>query len=666
MATFLLRAMIAGGGSYLAAWIAVQYALSEGHASKFWLPVGVAIGAIWWWGRPALVGVFLATLLFANLVFGWSYWSLPMSLSTVVGYWLIVWLLRRVGFNPEFTETRDLKRFLAIVMSVMIPTAGAQVALNTLAGRWAWSDAPLNWLFWWGGDVAGAVLVGTPLLAWQSLQALSKSRWLELLVFASLAASVGLLARLLADPQFIPSLLTIAIPILLWATIRYQVPGISLTLIGLVLGSNPQINPQMAPPLFYNFLNPWMFWMVCYITLMVLAIYVRREQEAKTKLEQAYQELDAIFENTPTVAIQGYDAQGRVVFWNRASEQMYGYRRKEAIGKTLHELLFSPEQEAEYHQMIAECQRTGQPAPLKEWQIRVADGSTRDILSSLFPIRLRNQTVFICADIDITERKHLEQQLFELQKMESIGRLAGGVAHDFNNLLTAIIGFTEIASTRLPPNHPAQGDLAHVIKSAEKASALTRQLLGFARRQLAQPRPTNLNTLVAELVPLLQGAIGETITIETHFTSQPVMLNIDPLQMEQILLNLALNARDAMPIGGTLRICTERMHYEQPPPTTPVQASPGDYVCIVVQDTGVGIPPEHLDHIFEPFYTTKGLAGHGLGLATVYGIVAQNRGHLFVESEVGKGTTFRICLPALNDSDLLTSSSASEEMPESP
>ncbi len=389
---------------------------------------------------------------------------------------------------------------------------------------------------------------------------------------------------------------------------------------------------------------------------MVVAVYVRqarettaRLEESHSKLEQAYQQLEAIIENAPTVAIQGYDLEGRVLLWNQASEKFYGYSKEEALGKTLDELIFTPEQAQEYLQMLRQIAETGQPAPLKEWKIRTADGRTRYILSSLFPIRLRDETIFICADIDITERRQLEHQLFELQKMESIGRLAGGIAHDFNNLLTAVIGFVEIASSRLPPDHPAQADLANVVKSAEKAAGLTRQLLGFARRQMAQPRPIELNSLVRDLLPLLQGAVGETITIETNFTDKPTLFLIDPVQMEQILLNLALNARDAMPTGGTLRICTQRVHYDQPPPAQPTQAEAGDYVCLVVQDTGVGIPPDHLDHIFEPFFTTKGLAGHGMGLAVVYGIVAQNGGHIFVESEVGKGTTFRICFPALKE-----------------
>ncbi len=653
----LVRGVLAGIGYVALSWVALMYAFTPDSPSIFWFPVGFAIGVLWWWRIPALIGILISTVILAFGVLGITWVGVLMGLTAGLGYGAVVYLLHQAGFDPTFRRPRDLALFLLYLALVLAPTAGAMVALFTLAGRWNWDDFWTHWFFWWGGDMVGAMIVGTPLLAWHTFRGLKSVQWAEIGAITLLTAGVSFPARSWHDPEYATAILKIGLPLLLWGTIRYQLPGLTLSLLAFVLGFNPQAGWLNQQPLSFSaYFHHWVFWVVSYLTLMVVAIYVRqarettaRLEESHSKLEQAYQQLEAIIENAPTVAIQGYDLEGRVMLWNQASEKFYGYSKEEALGKTLDELIFTPEQAQEYLQMLRQIAETGQPAPLKEWKIRTVDGRTRYILSSLFPIRLRDETIFICADIDITERRQLEHQLFELQKMESIGRLAGGIAHDFNNLLTAVIGFAEIASSRLPPDHPAQADLVNVVKSAEKAAGLTRQLLGFARRQMAQPRPTELNSLVRDLLPLLQGAVGETITIEIHFTDEPTLFRIDPVQMEQILLNLALNARDAMPTGGTLRICTERVHYDQPPPTQPTQAKAGDYVCLVVQDTGVGIPPEHLDHIFEPFFTTKGLAGHGMGLAVVYGIVAQNGGHIFVESEVGKGTTFRICFPALKE-----------------
>ncbi|MCS7209446.1 MAG: PAS domain S-box protein, partial [Fimbriimonadales bacterium] len=387
--------------------------------------------------------------------------------------------------------------------------------------------------------------------------------------------------------------------------------------------------------------------------------YAQQLEQSRTEIETAYQQVRAILENAPTVAMQMYDEQGRILFWNRASERFYGYTAQAAEGKTLDQLIFTPEEQQKFLTLLDEVARTGQPAPLKEWVVRDADGHERVILSSLFPIQFGDTTRFICADIDITERKLLEQRLFHAEKMESIGRLAGGVAHDFNNLLTAILGFAELAQARLPTDHPAQSDLRHIVVASERAANLVRQLLGFARKQLANPRPIVMNEVVANLVPLLERTLGEDIQISLHLIPQDTTVLIDPTQLEQILVNLAVNARDAMRKkgGGTLTIATERCAFRNPnqlPPLPEGEVLPsGDYICLRVQDTGEGIPESLRARIFDPFFSTKGVGNTGLGLATVYGIVRQNKGFIIVESEVGVGTTFHVCFPALAENEPL-------------
>jgi NO-binding membrane sensor protein with MHYT domain/nitrogen-specific signal transduction histidine kinase len=251
---------------------------------------------------------------------------------------------------------------------------------------------------------------------------------------------------------------------------------------------------------------------------------------------------------------------------------------------------------------------------------------------------------FVGLSTDITDRRQLEEQFRQAQKMEAIGQLAGGIAHDFNNLLTVVKGNTELALQAMADTSAHRQGLLESLAATESAASLTRQLLAFSRRQLLQPRPLSLNDVVSELEPMLQRLIGEDVIITTRFDATPVVALADRGQLEQILMNLAVNARDAMPSGGTLRI--ETRDAAPPLPTVASRPIPPEpFVMLSISDTGVGIDPAIQARLFEPFFTTKGPSrGTGLGLSTVYGIVTQSGGHIFVDSEPGKGSTFTIYL----------------------
>jgi PAS domain S-box-containing protein len=244
--------------------------------------------------------------------------------------------------------------------------------------------------------------------------------------------------------------------------------------------------------------------------------------------------------------------------------------------------------------------------------------------------------------LDITERKRLEEQLRQSQKMEAIGQLAGGVAHDFNNILTVIHGHASLLMADKNLSTSAARSAQQIGQAAERAAGLTRQLLTFSRRQVMQPRQLDLNEIVSDMTMMLGRILGEDIALQLNYWSQPAFVRADASMIEQVLLNLAVNARDAMPKGGRLAIKITTDHRRGHP-----DARAGDYVCLSVSDSGCGIPPENLRRIFEPFFTTKEVGkGTGLGLATVYGIVKQHEGWIEVSSEPGRGATFRVYLPA--------------------
>lgn len=293
----------------------------------------------------------------------------------------------------------------------------------------------------------------------------------------------------------------------------------------------------------------------------------------------------------------------------------------------------------------------GRPFPPIVFRILRLDGSVRWIRGRATPVRDQAQRVIRVVGIseDITELKRTEEQFFEAQKMEAVGRLAGGVAHDFNNVLTAILGYADVLDDTLAAGDDRHEDVSEIRLAAQRAAGLTRQLLTFSRHQVLELRVLSPNTALANLEKMLGRLIGEDISLVMHLDPDAGNIKADTVQLEQVIINLAVNARDAMPHGGTITITTERavLHEEQDESPQPIP--PGTYVVLRVSDTGEGIPPAIISRVFEPFFTTKEKGrGTGLGLSTVYGIVRQSEGYIGIDSTLGNGTTFRIYLPVVD------------------
>jgi signal transduction histidine kinase len=287
-----------------------------------------------------------------------------------------------------------------------------------------------------------------------------------------------------------------------------------------------------------------------------------------------------------------------------------------------------------------------------ELEMRCKDGGTIWVESNTTFLRDENDKAIGILGVsrDITERKEAEGRLFQAQKMEAVGRLAGGVAHDFNNLLTAIIGNLDLLKMDIPEDYLPSEEISEISRAAIRASDLTQQLLAFSRKQIIAPKVIDLNQAINGMDKMLRRLIREDVEISMLLGHDLPAVKADPTQVEQVILNLALNARDAMPCGGKLTIETDSVLLDEEYRQTHPYVEPGPYMALIVTDTGQGMDTETLSHLFEPFYTTKQMGrGTGLGLSTVYGIVKQSGGHITVYSEVGRGTCFKVYIPALGE-----------------
>jgi two-component system cell cycle sensor histidine kinase/response regulator CckA len=388
---------------------------------------------------------------------------------------------------------------------------------------------------------------------------------------------------------------------------------------------------------------------------LALATDVTERKRAEEALRQSEQKYRDIFDFA-TVGIYQSRHDGSLITVNAPLAEMLGYDSSEDLMRiNLDDVYVDPD---DRRKLIARYEPEGKGHRLElRWKkkdgkpiwleidartVRNADGSTRYFEGFVHDISARRKSE--------EEKRRLQEQLVQSQKMEAVGQLAGGIAHDFNNLLTAITGYSELLLGELNPEDLRRSHAEEIRKAGERAAALTQQLLAFSRRQVLEPKILDVNTVVSDIERMLRRLIGEHIELKTRKESDLWKVRADPGQIEQAILNLVINARDAMPNGGTLAIETNNTNLDESFASSHVPTRPGDYVEVAVTDTGSGITEEVMARLFEPFFTTKEVGkGTGLGLSTTYGIVKQSGGYLWCESEVGLGTTFRVYLPRVDE-----------------
>jgi len=371
----------------------------------------------------------------------------------------------------------------------------------------------------------------------------------------------------------------------------------------------------------------------------------RTAEAALRESEERYRTLvegvrDIIFALSP---------EGTIASLNPAFETITGWRREEWVGRPF-ERLVHPEDLPLALELLGRVVR-GELRPASQFRVRTAKGEYRVGEFSATPQLHEGRLVGILGiGRDVTERVQLEQQLRQAQKMEAVGRLAGGIAHDFNNILTAITGYADLLLEDLAATDPRRQDADEIHKAADRAAGLTRQLLAFSRQQVLQPTVLEVNKLVSDLEKMLRRLLGEDVELSTRLAPTTGRVKADPGQLEQVVMNLAVNARDAMPSGGKLTLETANVDLDEAYAADHYPARAGPFVMLAVSDTGIGMSEETQAHMFEPFFTTKEKGkGTGLGLATVYGIIKQSGGFIWVYSEVGHGTTFKLYLPRVEE-----------------
>ena len=360
----------------------------------------------------------------------------------------------------------------------------------------------------------------------------------------------------------------------------------------------------------------------------------------KRLLEDKERKFQLLFEEHPQPMWIFDPAEQMVLEANTAASNLFGYSREEFRGKPLQSLQAGPQ------------------------SYRTASGRVIQVESDAHAIDYGSRPAELVVLIDVSQRQKLEDQLRQSQKMEAVGMLAGGVAHDFNNLLTIINGYTQLILNNLPGNDPNRHSAEQIMKAGERAAALTGQLLAFSRRQVLQPRVLDVNRLIGTLTTMLRRLIGEDVDLQLALGKDLGQVNADPGQLEQVLMNLVVNARDAMPHGGTLTIETANKDLDETYTRVQAGLKPGPYILIAVSDTGTGMDEGTKAHAFEPFFTTKG-SGHGtgLGLSTVFGIVRQSGGAVDIYSAPGKGTSAKVYLPRIDQPETVETEAATFHAP---
>ncbi|HEY3013183.1 MAG TPA: MASE1 domain-containing protein [Gemmatimonadales bacterium] len=645
---------------YGAARLGLQYASIGRSVSLVWPPTGIAFAALTLLGYRYWPGVALGAFL-ANA-------ATPVPLLAAAGIALgntfealvAAHLLRRTaGPRPQLDDHRHVRALLvaaplgalcaAVIGPMSLLTTGALPAPAVAAAIAAW----------WAGDVLGGLVVAPVIFTWAVRPRASDNtgRLIEVVVLclATIGAAELALGRVL-DPAVLQQLdyHYLLFPFVIWAALRFGARGASLmtltvsavAVVHAVHGGGPFVNATAARTLFSlaGYLG------VVAVTGLVLAAAVQWERRQATKAlteseERLRQALDAARMGT-----WFWSVESNTLSWDDNLRQLYGLGAEDSIS-TPEDFLerVHPEDQALVAGAVHQVLQDGGDLD-HEFRVFLPDGRTRWIADQGEVQRDEEGRPLYMTGVstDVTERRVAEDRLRQAHRMESLGRLAGGVAHEANNQMSVVLGSADFILGRTDVPEAVRSDVEFIRKAAERTAAVTAQLLAFSRQQILNPEMLDLSAVVGGWEPVLRRVMGEDCGVGFGLTSNLGVVRADPGQLEQVLLNLALNARDAMPRGGRLTVETYRAElsasYVRLKPGTIVR--PGEYAVLAVSDTGHGMDKQTLSHIFEPFFTTKGVGrGTGLGLSTVYGIVKQSEGYVWAYSEPGQGTTFKIYLP---------------------
>ncbi len=652
--------------TFLAAYL-VSARILQGQAAfsqaVLWLPTGVAVSGLWLLGPAYWPVIALATVLHRLSL----HYPVTAMFPGVVGNPLealvAVALLRRFGFRPDLRRLHDVLVLLAAAL--VAPMVGA------LLGRSAWfiHHDRLSFLRgllgWWRMNALGILVVVPFLLPWtvRPLPHPARRALLEIAtITVAVAALVGFLLRVdAAKDQGGMVLSYLALPLALYAAVRFGPRGGATAAAGVVvaitLATVMGIGPFVAPPT--TAATPYVreYALQAVIAIMMVtpvmfgAVIAEREtaQAAIAAERERRRELIESINRNVNEGIFRISPEQGLVFVSAGLARMLGFdAADQLVGRPPFDMFADDAQ----REALKERIRTDSDLHNEEILLRRRDGTTFPALVRCTGVRDAAGRLVFCdgAVTDISVHARLEEQLRQAQKMEALGKLAGGVAHDFNNLLTAIGGYAELLGEGLPPGSRERRDAGEISGAVARAAGLTRQLLAYSRRQLLAPQVIDLREIVDHLGNMLRRLIGEDVQLVSRHGAREARVRVDRGQIEQVILNLVLNARDAMPAGGTLTISTGLVRREDlRSPAAPGLES-GPYVCLSVADTGMGMSPEVIERAFDPFFTTKEMGkGTGLGLSTVHGIVLQSGGTVWIESAPGSGTTVRVCLPAATE-----------------
>jgi PAS domain S-box-containing protein len=650
----LSRIVLLAAIYFLLADAALAPQLFEGALGKIvWPASGFALAWLLLYGVELWPGVALGAFAAGLSTSGQTFYSLATAAGNSLEVVSAALLLRHVaGFDNRLERARDVVALLVCggivgacssalfgVLGLHLSEMAAVEALPRIGWKWALGHAM--------GIVAVTPFILTVSSWWKARKhpgSCGEASVLFLLLFVVGAIAfwggAGFLREY--DLEYLP------FPLIVWAAFRFGVHGAAsanLITSGMaVWGTAAGWAPFASGSSSEDLLLTWSFVNVSAVTTLLLAAVVtagRRSEDERHKSETRYRTLieqaaDGIFST---------DADGLLTDANSRGCDMLGLERDAALGLELADLAESRDRDR-VRSLVRELP-PGEAA-ISSWHVqRAGGGATFPAEVSIKRLDDGRIQAFVR---DVTERLALEEQLSQSQKMEAVGLLAGGIAHDFNNLLTAIIGHSDFALMRLPRDHKVRSDIEDVAKAAGRAADLTRKLLAFARKQLVEPKLLNMHELVLNIENMLERVLGEDIELSIGCEGEPWLVKVDPVQFEQVILNITINARDAMPRGGRLELECRNVYWSGDGTD---QVPPGAYATLAATDTGVGMDPETLSRVFEPFYTTKDRSqGTGLGLAVSYGIVKQAGGYIWATSEPGKGSTFRILLPRATEIEI--------------